>query len=48
MTHASSDLMWQVIGMSAAIGPVLVLAVWLGLASRRRQAAERAEPPPET
>ena len=47
MTHAQSDLLWQVIGMTAAIGPVLVLAVWLGIASRRRQAAERAEIAPE-
>jgi len=47
MTNASSDVLWQVIGMVAGIGPVLVLAVWLAISSRRRQAAERAEPPPE-
>lgn len=45
VTH---DTLWQVIGTVAAVAPVLVIGAWLALASRRRDAAERAQPPPET
>jgi hypothetical protein len=41
--HSAHDTLWQVIGMAALIAPVLILSLWLAIASRRRQAAERAE-----
>jgi hypothetical protein len=51
MDHDRTDVLMQVIGLCAAILPMVGLAIWLGIASRRRQAAERAEfaePTPET
>ena len=43
------DSLMQVLGLVAVIGPTLALGLGLAIASRRRQAAERAdfaEPPP--
>jgi hypothetical protein len=48
MDHDRIDAVMQVIGLSAAILPMAGLAAWLAVSSRRRQAAEQAEPPSET
>ena len=42
MDHATADLLMQVAGMAVAIVPVLAVAIFFAIASRRRQAAERA------
>jgi hypothetical protein len=47
---AAKAIAMQVVGVSAAIVPILALFVGLGIASRRRRAAEQAElaePPSE-
>ena len=47
MDRDAMDTLLQLIGVGVVIVPMAVLVVWLALASRRRQAAEAAEPPPE-
>jgi hypothetical protein len=44
MDEAGKAVLMQVIGVSAAIAPILALFVALGLTSRRRQAAESTDP----
>lgn len=43
MRPALDDGLMQVVGMSLAIVPLLVLAAGLAVASRRRRRAERVE-----
>ena len=46
MSDAGRDTLMQAIGLSAAIAPILALSIGLAIASRRRQAAERADDAP--